>query len=153
MSSQENTQENTPNTKNAESASFKSRLLAIVYDGLIILFLSTVVVLIIQLILIGDNEIPADHILNKILKPVWFVPGFFYLAYYWTKCGQTPSMKVWNIKVVNKQGLLISWPQALLRYAFALLGIGLIWMLFNKNRLALQDVGSNSYLIKTNTTE
>lgn len=132
----------------AQPAKLRLRLLAITYDSLIILFISTLSVVLIQLLLVGDRHIPAEHILNKILKPFWFVPGFLYLGYYWTRFGQTPSMKIWKIKLVNRQGLLISWSQALRRYVFALLGLGLIWALFNKRRLTLQDVLSHTSLIK-----
>ena len=134
----------------SEPAKLRSRILAMVYDGLIILFITTITVLVIQGLLIGGQEIPPDHILNKILKPFWFVPGFFYLAYYWRKGGQTPSMKIWKIKLVNQQGTLVSWPQALLRYVTSVLGLGLIWALFNKKRFTLQDVLSNTLLVKTN---
>ncbi len=134
--------------KTAEPAKFRLRLLAIVYDFLIIIFITTVLVVVIELALVGGDTIQPDSILNKFLKVFWFIPGFFYLGYYWTKSGQTPSMKVWKIKVVNKEGLTISWSQALMRYVFALLGIGLFWMIFNKSRFALQDVISNTYLIK-----
>ena len=132
----------------AQPALLRSRLLAMVYDGLIILFMTTLIIFIIELVLIGGDTLPTDHILNKILKPFWFVPGFFYLAYYWRKNGQTPSMKVWKIKLVNQQGQLVSWPQALIRYVTAILGLGLIWALFNKKRASLQDLLSKTSLIK-----
>ena len=131
-----------------QPALLRSRLLAMVYDGLIILFMTTIIVFIIEIIFIGGDTLPTDHILNKLLKPFWFVPGFFYLAYYWRKNGQTPSMKVWKIKLVNQQGQLVSWPQALIRYVTAILGLGLIWALFNKKRASLQDLLSKTSLVK-----
>ena len=147
MSSQQN-QQTQEAPKTAEPASLRSRFLAISYDFLIILFITTVLVVVIELALVGGDTIQPDSILNQFLKVFWFIPGFFYLGYYWTKSGQTPSMKVWKIKVVNQQGLTISWSQALMRYVFALLGLGLFWIIFNKSRCALQDVLSNTYLIK-----
>ncbi len=132
-----------------EPAKIRLRILAMVYDGLIILFLTTVIVLLIQALLIGGKEIPPEHILNKILKPFWFIPGFFYLAYYWRKGGQTPSMKIWKIKLLNQEGQLVSWPQALIRYITAILGLGLIFALFNKKRQSLQDLISKTSLVAT----
>ncbi len=132
-----------------QPALLRSRLLAMTYDGLIILFLTTLIVFIIELVIIGGDVLPKDHILNKLLKPFWFVPGFFYLAYYWRKNGQTPSMKVWKIKLVNQQGDLVSWPQALIRYVTAIIGLGLLWALFNKKRASLQDLLSQTSLVKT----
>ena len=155
MSSESDTK--TPDTisfKNqevAEPAKFRLRMLAIVYDFLIIIFITTVLVVVIELALVGGETIDPNGLLNKFLKVFWFIPGFFYLGYYWTKSGQTPSMKIWKIKLVNKHGLPINWLESLIRYAFALLGLGLFWILFNKNRSALQDVVSNTYLIKVST--
>ena len=130
-------------------AKIRLRFLAMVYDGLIILFLTTLIVFIIEVVFIGDEVLPTDHILTQVLKPFWFIPGFFYLAYYWRKNGQTPSMKVWKIKLVNQQGQNASWPQALIRYITAILGFGLMWAFFNKNRASLQDVFSKTTLVSS----
>lgn len=128
-------------------AKIRHRLLAMVYDGLIIMFITTVAVLIIQGVLIGGQELAPDHWLNKILKPFWFVPGFFYLSYYWRKNGQTPSMKIWKIQLQNQRGNLVSWPQALIRYITAIMGLGLVLALFNKKRLSLQDLLSKTTIV------
>ena len=142
------TSDQVPSTEQTP-AKIRLRFLAMIYDGLIILFLTTLIVFIIEIVLIGDEVLPTDHILNQILKPFWFIPGFFYLTYYWRKSGQTPSMKVWKIKLVNQQGQGISWSQALIRYLSALLGCGLLWALFNKKRASLQDVFSKTTLISS----
>ena len=132
-----------------QAAKLRTRLCAIVYDFLIILFISTIVVFAIQVIVVGDNELAPDHILNKILKPLWFVPGFFYLAYYWTKTGQTPSMRVWKIKAVNRAGDNMTWTQAFIRYLSSFLGLGCLWCLFNKERQGTQDLMSGTRLVQT----
>ncbi len=131
----------------ATPAKIRLRLLAMVYDGLIILFITTVAVMVIQGVLIGGKELAPDHILVKLLKPFWFVPGFFYLAYYWSKNGQTPSMKIWKIQLQNHHGNLVSWPQMLIRYVTALLGLGLFLAFFNKKRASLQDLLSQTRIV------
>ena len=141
--------ENIVTPAQATPAKIRLRFLAMVYDGLIILFLTTLIVFIIEVVLIGDEVLPTDHILNRILKPFWFVPGFFYLWYYWRKSGQTPSMKVWKIKLVDQQGQLISWPQALIRYVTAFVGLGLFFAFFNKKRASIQDIFSKTTLVST----
>ena len=138
-----------PLTPSNEPAKLRTRILAMVYDGLIILFITTIAVVVIQGVLVGSQELPPEHILIKLLKPFWFVPGFFYLGYYWTKSGQTPSMKIWKIKLVNKQGQLVSWPSAFLRYVTAFMGLGIILALFNKKRFSLQDLLSKTSIVKT----
>lgn len=42
-----------------------------------------------------------------------------YFAYFWTRSGQTLAMKTWDIRVVNREGLPLTWPVALTRYLLA----------------------------------
>ena len=154
MSSSDSNSSTEPNALNeVKPASIRSRILSMVYDGLIILFITTVLVVIIELVLVGDSTVDPESALNKSLKVFWFIPGFFYLAYYWTKNGQTPSMSVWKIKLVNQQGDTISGFQALIRYVTALLGLGIFWVIFNRKRRSLQDVLSNTSLVTINTID
>ena len=147
-----------------EHATLGKRLLAILYDVLIVFLITVVVSLISQQIIIQSGlieleqvpistsesvfVIPTDSIANLILKSLWILLSFVYFAYFWTKKGQTPGMKVWKVKVVNHDGTLISWVQALFRYLTAFFGLGLLWSLFNKKRCATQDILSKSVLIK-----
>ena len=148
-----------------QKATFGKRLLAILYDVLIVFFFTFLITLIVQQLIIQLNlipleavpinkegqtvkMIPADSFITPLLKNLWFVISLFYFGRYWTKTGQTLGMKVWKIKVVTTSGEAINWQQALYRLLFSLLGLGLIWMIFNKNRLALQDVVSQTQLIK-----
>lgn len=58
----------------------------------------------------------------------------FYITYFHFKSGQTPGMKYMGIKIVNSQGQLLSFSQALIRhliFAFmSLLGLFLIFLPF-----------------------
>lgn len=122
-----------------QSARLSSRLMAMTYDGLIVFFLIVATITVLQL-LIGRGEIlPQEGILNLFLKSLWFVLSFLYFAYYWTGRGQTPGMRVWKVHAVNLDQQPMSWLQALVRYLTALFGLGLIWMLVDPQRLALQD--------------
>jgi len=147
-----------------ESAGLGKRILTIIYDILILFFIIIVVTFIIQQIIIQlelttleqvqisaeetITVIPADSFVNFALKNLWVVISFFYLGHYWTSGGQTLGMKVWKIKAVTNDGGLMSWGNALKRYVFALLGLGLFWIIIDKENLALQDRMSNTKLIK-----
>ena len=147
-----------------ENASLGKRLLSIVYDVLILFFIIIVITFIIQQIIIqlelttlehvkisADETItviPADSLITLLLKNLWVVISFYYFGHYWTKRGQTPGMKVWKVKAVTNKGHLMTWGHALKRYVFALLGLGIFWMIFNKSRLSLQDLMSKTKLIK-----
>ncbi len=147
-----------------EKAGLGKRILSIFYDALILFFIIIVATFIIQQIIIqlelitleqvqiSAKEtivvIPTDSILTLILKNLWVVISFFYFGHYWTKRGQTLGMKVWKIKAVTHDGELMMWGQVLKRYVFSLLGLGLFWMIFDKENLPLQDRMSKTKLIK-----
>jgi uncharacterized RDD family membrane protein YckC len=71
-----------------------------------------------------------------ILQAVLFVAVGAYFAYCWVRVGQTLAMKSWRLRVVDRDGSLLSVPRALLRYALA-------WSLFAPGLLfvALADAG------------
>lgn len=146
-------------------AGIGSRLLAIFYDVLIVFFITLILTLIVQQLIIqfglvkleqvqiGADEfistIPAGSITSFILKSFWTLIGLFYFAYYWTKQGQTPGMRVWNIKALSNDGTLMNRKNALYRYVFSLFGLGLFWIIVDKRNLALQDRLSQTHLIST----
>lgn len=154
--SQEKTKAITP-----QAASLGKRLLSIFYDVLIIFFVTILLTVLIQQLIInlelvslekikdatGEIAIiPPDSILSFMLKSLWTLISFFYFAFYWTKRGQTPGMRVWKVKAISHNGQLMNWKNALYRYVFSLFGFGLIWILFDKQKLALQDRLSNTHL-------
>ncbi len=51
-----------------------------------------------------------------------------YFAWFWYKSGQTLAMKTWHIKVESQDGRLLSFSDALLRFALAFVGNGLAGM-------------------------
>ncbi len=155
-----------------QSAGLGKRLLAIFYDILIVFFLTVIITLVVQQLIIqlelvnleeiqitkeGEmvNVIPADSPTAAILKSLWFFISLYYFGHYWNKRGQTPGMKAWKIKAISNNTLNsndaspLTWSQSIKRYVFAFFGLGLIWLLFDKNNLALQDKMSNTILIKT----
>ena len=157
---------------NVAEASFGKRLLAIVYDILILFFIIVVITILIQQIVISFELVPLEKIKDVTgeisvippnswvdlgLKNLWALFGFLYFAHYWTRSGQTPGMKVWKLKLVSEshsdkqQQQTITVLQALKRYVFSLLGLGLIWIIVDKNKRALQDRLSQSRLISTAT--
>lgn len=153
-------------------ASVGKRLLAIFYDILILFFIVVLITILIQQIVISFELVPLEKIqdisgeisvippnswVDIGLKNLWALFGFLYFAHYWTRSGQTPGMKVWKVKLISEshgdkqQQQTITVLQALKRYVFSLLGLGLIWILFDKNKRALQDRLSQSRLISSTT--
>jgi len=152
--------------KSMENANLGKRLLAIFYDILILFFIVVITYILLQQIIINlelitleqvqiskdetIKVIPMDSMTTLILKNLWVLISFFYFGHYWSKRGQTLGMKVWKIKAITHEGEPMSWGHAIKRYVFSLLGLGLLWVVIDKDRLALQDKLSSTRLIKIN---
>lgn len=77
---------------------------------------------------------------------------FIYLAWQWTHGGQTLGMKTWRLRIVSLNGGPVSWQQSLVRTLGALLsiaafGLGYLWLLIDKDRLAWHDRLSGTKLV------
>jgi len=146
------------------SASLGKRFLAIIYDLLIAFFLSFIITLIAQTLVIQLNltelesvqisktesisAIPIDSAMNIFLRSIWLLIPFVYFIYYWTKHSRTLGMKAWKIKAVSSNQLTITWLQSTIRFFSALFGLGYFWMIVDKDSLPLQDRLSKTRLIK-----
>lgn len=69
---------------------------------------------------------------------------YIYLAWQWTHGGQTLGMKAWRLRLVTSSGGTVDWPATLRRFFAALLsiaslGLGFLWLLFDKDRLTWHD--------------
>ncbi len=71
--------------------------------------------------------------------------SFFYFGWSWTRGGQTLGMKAWRLAACTRDRRGLSWGRALARFGLALaclvpvFGLGLLSMLFNRERRALHD--------------
>lgn len=67
-----------------------------------------------------------------------------YFGFFWIKRGQTLGMQTWRIRVIRADGTRMRPADAVRRLTFAVLtlvplGVGLLWMLIDRDRLALHD--------------
>ncbi|CDH75555.1 hypothetical protein PAMH27_1136 [Pseudomonas aeruginosa MH27] len=138
------------------------RLAAMFYDFLLCVALMMVVTLVYQqgiLRLIYGSEhlreladrgaLIGDPLLSTLL--VFALFGFF--AKFWTHNGQTLGMQVWGLRVQNRDGSAISLLQALLRFMIAIaswlcLGLGFLWMLWDKDKRTWHDRYSESQVVR-----
>ena len=82
--------------------------------------------------------------------------ALFYI-YFWRATGQTLGMQVWKIRTLTLEGEILSYRQCAVRFLAATLsvlaaGLGFAWMYFNKERLTLHDLVSNSHVVYMGTT-
>jgi uncharacterized RDD family membrane protein YckC len=83
--------------------------------------------------------------LNELWKLSWVA---FFFVYFWSKSGQTLGMRAWRLRVQNQDGSLLTQKTALKRLLFTLLGLGNLWVLFDrKQRLSLQDKLTNTEVV------
>ena len=79
-----------------------------------------------------------------------------YFIWFWTHGGQTLAMQTWKMRIVSTvstDGKGISLRQALMRYLFALIGIGLLgcgilWALLDRDRQLLHDRLAGTRVVK-----
>lgn len=122
-------------------------LAAIVYDSLLLtalLFLATAL-----LLPFNNGEAFSSQ---QFFYPIYlFAVSFLFYGWFWTHGGQTLGLKAWKIKVISDNGEMISWRQALIRFivsilSWGFLGLGFVWVLFDKERRSWHDISSKSGL-------
>ena len=130
------------------SASLRTRLAAMVYELLLVLAVLFVASFVF-IRLSGDAQSGWKHVAYQ-----FFLLGvlFAYFSTFWLRSGQTLAMKTWRIKLVDRDGALITLPRAALRFVLALLGLTLgglsiFWALFDADRQFLHDRLAKTRLI------
>lgn len=75
-----------------------------------------------------------------------------YFMFCWVRSGQTLPMKTWRLRLVMPSGGPVSVVAAFKRYLVAvpamLSGIGILWALFDRDRLFLQDRIAGTRIIR-----
>ncbi len=123
------------------------RLAAMFYDGLLLLAVLLVSVALLLILFQGSF---TYH--NPYFRTLVFLLCFVFYAWFWMH-GQTLGMKTWKLRIQQRNGRPITAWQALLRFMLAipgigLAGLGLFWMLFDRERLTLYDRLSGSIIVQ-----
>jgi uncharacterized RDD family membrane protein YckC len=126
-------------------------LAAIFYDCLLltaVLFVATAALI----PFIGGNAIESG---NLAYSAFLLLISYLYFCWHWITGGQTLGMRSWHIFVNTESMQKPNWKQATLRFfsallSLSLLGLGFLWSLFDKNKLALHDHLSKTRLITYN---
>jgi len=117
--------------------SFLCRLAIVFYDLLLLialLFLATA-------LLLPFNAGEA-FTREQLFYPIYLLMvSFLFYGWFWTHGGQTLGLRAWKAKVLTVNQQPISWTQALVRFitAFASCGLGLLWILVDKQRRSSHD--------------
>ena len=116
------------------------RLAAIAYDLLIVaalLMTTTIAVILLR----GGDAIPAGSLwFQALLLTIWWL----YFAWSWAERGQSVGMRAWRLMLAPEDGLRLGWARASLRFlaaglSTAVLGLGFVWCLVDRDRRAWHD--------------
>lgn len=125
------------------------RLMAMVYDGLLLAALWLATATPIVLILGGRPDTPLEqHGFQLYLLAV----AFAFFGGFWRHGGQTLGMRAWRLRCVNALDSTPSWRQSAIRFAVALLswlcvGLGFLWSLWDRYGRTWHDLASGTHLV------
>ncbi|MFW2177711.1 MULTISPECIES: RDD family protein [unclassified Moraxella] len=102
-----------------------ARLVAMLYDGMLILallfFISMLLIVLgTKLFLPVGTTAQQSQLLpawyqNLVLTPAFILTLIGFYGVFWRKSGQTLGMQTWRLKTMNRDGSLLSWGQAVKR--------------------------------------
>jgi uncharacterized RDD family membrane protein YckC len=135
------------------SAGFGRRLAALMYDGVLLAAL---------LVVFTSGAVFLNH--RRAIEPatagawvylyraglIGVIAGYYVLN--WTRSGQTLGMRAWHLRAVTAAGKPLSLKAAGLRFtcgvlAWAPAALGVLWLYFDPERLALHDRLSNTRVV------
>jgi uncharacterized RDD family membrane protein YckC len=125
------------------------RIIIMVYDGLLLAAL--VILFFVPFLLVPDAW--ESTLSGKLFKRLYLVSiSYVFFVSFWYKGGQTLGMKSWHLRLVDSDGHAVSFKAANIRYASAILswtlfGLGYLWILVDKNNLALHDKLSKTRIV------
>lgn len=124
------------------------RLVAIFYDAL--LLLSALLIATALALLVTKGTL---HYHNPFFRTFLFLICFSFFTWFWLHGGQTLGMRAWRLRLQRLDGGPITLWQALLRFmaaipSLAFAGLGLLWMLVDREHLAVHDRISESMIVR-----
>lgn len=127
---------------------FWRRMAAVLYDSLLLLALLFFATALILPLNSGEAFTSEQAYYPAYLSIV----GFLFYGWFWTHGGQTLGLRSWKLKLVTNTHRPLTWKHVLLRFAGACIswlffGMGFIWILIDKKKLAWHDRLSGTILI------
>ncbi|MEX2488909.1 MAG: RDD family protein [Pseudomonadales bacterium] len=134
-------------TDNYPNAAFIRRFAAMLYDSFLLVALWMMTTTII--VAFFNNGDPVEGFWFQML--LYLEVLLFYFVF-WRIKGQTLGMQVWKIRALDNEGNIMRPSQCVMRFlaatmSLALLGLGFLWILVNKDRLAWHDMLSDSHVV------
>ena len=133
-----------------ERAPLGRRLLSLIYEALLLIAVLWVAALPFAPLEAASG---APHVRPLFQAYLVAVAGV-YFVWQWVRGGQTLPMKTWRLRLVSADANAVSVRQGIVRYVaavlgFTLIGIGLFWALFDRDRQFLHDRIAKTRIIRT----
>lgn len=131
---------------NLPTAGIIRRIAAIVYDTLLllaVLFVATAIA-----VAINKGQAVSHPLYYLSLAAICYL----FFCWFWTHGGQTLGMRTWRLKLITNSKMEMTWSEATKRFLLAVIallpfGAGLLWLLFDSERLAFHDRLSDSKIV------
>ena len=125
------------------------RFVAMAYDGLLILGLWFVI----GLLFVAINGGEQVDTRNPFLPSALFIVTFWFYAHFWRRGGQTLGMRAWRLRLLNQNSGPLTLMQCMVRFlvaigSLAVLGLGYLWLLVDKDKLTWHDRYSETRVIR-----
>ena len=137
-----------------QPAGFLKRILALVYDSLLIG--AIVLVLSLLLVFVNSGYPESGSFVSFIQFFILVFAGPIFYSYFWiANKGQTTGMQAWKIQLVTidetELNIKISKScESEYPASFACFGMGYLWILYDKDNLSWSDILTKTKVIKTN---
>ena len=137
-----------------QPAGFLKRILALVYDSLLIG--AIVLVLSLLLVFVNGGYPESGSFVSFIQFFILIFAGPIFYSYFWiANKGQTTGMQAWKIQLVTIDETELNIKKTMLRclistISFACFGMGYLWILYDKDNLSWSDILTKPKVIKTN---
>jgi len=126
------------------------RLASMLYETLLL----TAVLFIAGFVFTAAFHSPLPPILRFAFQLYLLLVAASYFIWYWLHGGQTLPMKTWRLRIVRADGQPLGLKQACLRFLLALIGVGLgfgiLWALFDRERLFWHDRMAGTKVVISN---
>ncbi len=132
-------------------ASPLKRLGAFIYDMMLIIAL--LMVSSGAMLALNDGEAMDNSPYFAVYQSALFIIVYIFLAYFWTRNGQTLGMLAWRLRVQTTEGERLTLSKSLVRYLVGILslccfGAGFLWMFINKRKLTWHDITSGCHVVE-----
>lgn len=135
-----------------QRAGLLRRFAAMVYEGLLVM----AILLVAGFLVVGFARNGGGGLWRVLHQTYYLVVMAGYFTWFWSRSRRTLAMETWGLRLVTASGQPLSPKLAFLRFLLAVLslgafGAGVLWALFDRDRLFLHDRLAGTRLVMSGT--